>query len=170
MASLSEELISTMAEEKQGYDDLYDLARTERQAVIDRDLPKLSSVTEQAQAKSDDLKSLQNRRLRILKDMSEVLGHDENVLTVSEIIEALSGQEKEKEALIEARDALVKSATKMQFLNQENKVLLEQAMEMIDFDLQLYKSTRQAPETANYGRDAENTGELLGQSGFDFKQ
>ncbi len=31
-------------------------------------------------------------------------------------------------------------------------------------------SMRQAPETANYDKNAYNTGELLGGSGFDAKQ
>ena len=170
MASLSEELKSTLKEEKKGYDALYSLGQTKRQAVIDRDLEKLSSVTDDEQELSDSLKALEQKRTRILKDMSSVLGHDDEILTVTEIINALSGQPEEQKALTEARDSLVKSATNMQFLNQENKVLLEQAIEMVDFDLTLYKSMRQAPETANYGRDAENTGDILGRSGFDFKQ
>lgn len=170
MASLSEELKSTMEEEKKGYDDLYSLGQKKRQAVIDRDLDTLNAVTDEEQEMSDHLKSLEQKRTRILKDMSSVLGHDDKILSVTEIIDSLKGQDDEKQALTEARDELIKSATNMQFLNQENKVLLEQAIEMVDFDLTLYKSMRQAPETANYGRDAENTGDILGRSGFDFKQ
>ena len=170
MASLSEELKSTLTEEKKGYDDLYSLGQKKRQAVIDRDLTTLSAITDEEQEMADSLKALEQKRTRILKDMSSVLGHDDEILTVTEIINALNGQPEEQKALTEARDSLVKSATNMQFLNQENKVLLEQAMEMVDFDLTLYKSMRQAPETANYGRDAENTGDILGRSGFDFKQ
>ena len=41
---------------------------------------------------------------------------------------------------------------------------------MVNFDLTLFKSLRQAPETANYDKNAYNTGELLGSSGFDAKQ
>ena len=48
--------------------------------------------------------------------------------------------------------------------------LLKQAMEMVEFDLTLLKSMRQAPETANYNKNAYNTGDLLGGSGFDAKQ
>ena len=45
-----------------------------------------------------------------------------------------------------------------------------QAMELVEFDMALLKSMRQAPETANYNRQAYNTGELLGSGGFDAKQ
>ena len=41
---------------------------------------------------------------------------------------------------------------------------------MAEFDITLFKSMRQAPETANYGKDAYNTGAILGSSGFDAKQ
>lgn len=41
---------------------------------------------------------------------------------------------------------------------------------MVEFDLTLLKSMRQAPETANYNKNACNTGDLLGSSGFDAKQ
>ena len=58
----------------------------------------------------------------------------------------------------------------MSAVNEQNRVLLEQALEMVNFDLTLFKSLRQAPETANYDKNAYNTGELLGSSGFDAKQ
>ena len=54
--------------------------------------------------------------------------------------------------------------------NQQNEILIRQAIEMAEFDITLFKSMRQAPETANYDRNAYNTGTLLGRSGFDAKQ
>ena len=54
--------------------------------------------------------------------------------------------------------------------NKRNEALLQQALEMVEFDLTLFKSMRQAPETANYDKNACNTGDLLGNSGFDAKQ
>jgi hypothetical protein len=58
----------------------------------------------------------------------------------------------------------------MQEINQQNEVLLKQAMELTEFDLTLFRSMRQAPETANYDKNAYNTGSLLGGGGFDAKQ
>ena len=53
---------------------------------------------------------------------------------------------------------------------QQKEILLRHAMEMVEFDLTLLKSLKQAPETANYDKNAYNTGEILGGSGFDTKQ
>ena len=58
----------------------------------------------------------------------------------------------------------------MERINQLNKALIAQAMEMCEFDITLFKSMRQAPETANYNRNAYNTGSILGSGGFDAKQ
>ena len=55
-------------------------------------------------------------------------------------------------------------------LNTQNQALIKQSLEMVEFDLTLLKSMRQAPETANYNKNACNTGDLLGSSGFDAKQ
>jgi len=170
LASLVDDLLQTLREEKDGYDRLYEFAQNKRKAVINRELSELTEITEKEQVISDRLKNLENHRVSVMKDMAAVLGHDEEELTVTAIIGLLSKQKDEQEALTKARDELVDSATRMQFLNQQNRVLLEQAIEMVNFDLTLYKSMRQAPETANYGKDAVSTGDLLGGGSFDFKQ
>ena len=53
---------------------------------------------------------------------------------------------------------------------QKNEFLLAHAWEVVEFALPLRKSMRQAPETANYDRNANTTGDILGGSGFDAKQ
>ena len=58
----------------------------------------------------------------------------------------------------------------MQKINDLNSQLLAQAIEMTEFDITLFKSMRQAPETANYDKSAYTTGTILGSSGFDAKQ
>lgn len=171
MASLAEDLLTVLRQEKEGYDGLYTCAQQEREAVVARDLERLTEVTSEAADRSSQLKNLEKQRVQILKDMSVVLGHDAEILPVSRIIELLAAkQPEESRALEKAKNDLVTSATQMQFLNQQNQILLQQAMEMVDFDLTLYKSLRQAPETANYDRNAENSGDLLGGSGFDSRQ
>jgi hypothetical protein len=69
--------------------------------------------------------------------------------------------------LTEARDRVIAAANKMKSLNEQNVVLIQQAIELSEFDLTLFRSMRQAPETANYDKSACNTGTLLGGSGFD---
>ena len=75
-----------------------------------------------------------------------------------------------QEKLTTAKNNLIDVATKVQIKNQQNEILLRQAIELTEFDITLFKSMRQAPETANYNKNAYNTGTLLGGSGFDAKQ
>ena len=170
MASLVEELLSVLDEETSGYEKLYEISKEKRETIIHHDLEGLEKISGRESAVSGELKNLENKRVRVLKDMSVVLGKDDKTLTVTEIILMLAKQPKEQEALTKARDRLVKAATNMQFMNQQNAVLLSHAIEMVEFDLTLFKSMRQAPETANYGRDAYNTGDILPSGGFDARQ
>lgn len=170
MASLIENLINNLDSEKEGYTKLYELSRQKRTPIVNRDIAGLEDITSKEQIVSSQLKNLENKRVAILKDMAVVLGHDGEELTVTKVIDFLEKQPKEQEALRRTRDQLVEAANQMHFMNQQNQLLLEQAMEMVEFDLNLFKSMRQAPETANYNSNAYNTGDLLPQSGFDAKQ
>ena len=79
----------------------------------------------------------------------------------------LESQPDVQKKLTEARDRLLAAADRTNHLNDQNVALIKQAIELNEFDLTLFKSLRQAPETANYDKTACNTGSLLGSSGFD---
>ena len=161
-----EGLIEVLGQETEGYRKLSTLAERKRQIIIDQDLTGLEQSTTQEQNLSDQLKSLEHRRVQILKTFT-----DQDVIpTVSDIIGALPPEDEITVSLSKAREELLEVAGRMQFLNSQNEVLLKQALEMVDFDLTLFKSLRQAPESGNYGRDASSTGELLPSGGFDTKQ
>ena len=116
------------------------------------------------------LKNLETKRSGVLADMADVLGQDAETLTVRKMIDLLEKQPNEQKKLSDLCDRLRHTLDEMSAVNEQNRVLLEQALEMVNFDLTLFKSLRQAPETANYDKNAYNTGELLGSSGFDAKQ
>lgn len=170
MASLMEELLSTMESEKEQYLRLIDLSDDKKDSIIHGKPEVLESISAVEQEIGDRLKELEHKRVGILKDMAIVTGHDGETITVSWMIDNLSGQPAEQEALSKARNELIEVAGKLQFLNEQNQILLKQAMDMVEFDLTLFKSLKQAPETANYNRKAYNTGDILGSSGFDAKQ
>ena len=161
MASLMEELLGVLEKEETEYLTLIDLADVKSQAIIKADIAKLGEVTEKEQEAA---------RTQVLNDMATVLGKKPEQMTINRMIGYLENQPREQQMLAERRDRLLEVGTKMQTLNHQNEALLKQAMEMVEFDLTLLKSMRQAPETANYNKNAYNTGDLLGGSGFDAKQ
>lgn len=170
MASLAEELYSVMCEEKKGYDELYDLSQKKRKAIVRRKLQELQDINTQEETITSRLKNLENRRIKNLTDMSVVMGHDDEILTVTQVIDLLDNQPEEQKHLKDAKRELVNSATRMHQLNEQIQVLLNQALEMTEFDLNLFENMKKAPETANYDKHAYNTGDVLPSGGFDLKQ
>ncbi|MDY3990643.1 MAG: flagellar protein FlgN [Lachnospiraceae bacterium] len=170
MASLAEELYSVMCEEKKGYDELYDLSQKKRKAIVKRNLQELQDINTQEETITSRLKNLENRRIKTLTDMSVVMGHDDEILTVTQVIDLLDNQPEEQKHIKDAKRELVNSATRMHQLNEQIQVLLNQALEMTEFDLNLFENMKKAPETANYDKHAYNTGDVLPSGGFDLKQ
>ena len=170
MASLMEELLQVLKDEEQQYETLINLNDVKRGAVIKADIGALEEVTVKEQEAASALLNLSNKRGRVLNDMATVLGKDAGEMTINKMIGYLENQPVEQQQLIEQRDRLLEAGTRMRIMNQQNEALLKQALEMVEFDLTLLRSMRQAPETANYDRNAYSTGDLLGGSAFDAKQ
>ena len=170
MASLVDELVSVLTEEEKLYSILLECAELKTQILIDANVPALEQLTALEQQKSDELLSLGNKQVQLLSDIKMVLGKKEETMTVTTLIGYLTSQPEVQEKLSTARNNLLDTATKVQKKNQQNEVLLRQAIELAEYDITLFKSIRQAPETANYNKKSYNTGVLLGGSGFDAKQ
>lgn len=170
MASLVEELVTILIKEEELYGKLNEYGGQKIQILIDADIPALEKLTELEQEASDELLSLSNKQITNLKDIATVIGKADEQMTVTKLIGYLDAQPDIQAQLTTARDNLIDTANKLQRINQQNVVLIQQAIEMTEFDITLFKSLRQAPETANYDKHAYNTGTILGSSGFDTKQ
>lgn len=170
MASLMQELLEVLEKEEKQYLELIELNDSKRESIIKANVDELKTVTAREQEIASVLLNLSNKRGEILTDMATVLGKDPQNMTIQKMIGYLESQPKEQEQLIKRRDRLYEVGTQVKTFNQQNEVLLKQALEMVEFDITLLKSMRQAPETANYDKNAYNTGDLLGSSGFDAKQ
>lgn len=170
MASLVDELISVLTEEEKLYSALLECAEKKTQILIDADVPALERLTVIEQERSDELLSYGNKQVQLLNDIKTVLGKADEMLTVTTLIGYLTSQPEVQKRLSTARNNLLHTATLVQQKNQQNEILLKQAIELTEFDITLFKSLRQAPETANYNNKAYSTGTLLGGSGFDAKQ
>ncbi len=170
MASLVEELVQVLNNEKDIYEQLVKVGFQKKDILINADIPALEELTEKEQALSDQLLSESNRQIALLNDIANVLGKGSEQMTVTKLIAALASQPEAVKQLTDAKEQLLDAAGRMQAINFQNEALLKQAIELTEFDITLFKSLRQAPETANYNRNAYSTGALLGSSGFDAKQ
>ena len=168
MASLMEDLINVLNQEEEQYQGLIELGKKKREVVIRADIKTLDEITATEQETASNLQNLAKKRARVLNDMATVLGRNPGEVTITKMISYLEEQPVEQKQLMEVKERL--TGKEMAAINEQNEILLNQALEMVEFDLTLLKSMRQAPETANYNKNACNTGDLLGSSGFDAKQ
>lgn len=170
MASLMDDFMDVLEKENGEYERLTQLSREKKQVIIDGNIPALEELTDREQEITGAILNLEKRREEVVKDMSIVLSKEPGELTVTNMIAFLNKQPKEQQQLIELKERLRSTLEEMAEINAQNEMLLRHAMEMVEFDLTLFKSMRQAPVTANYDRRANNTGDLLGSGGFDAKQ
>ena len=162
--------MDVLEKENGEYERLTELSREKRQIIIDGNIPALEEITNREQEITSILKNLEKKREEVVNDMSIVLSKKPEELTVTNMIAFLNKQPKEQQQLRELKEKLHDTLGKMADINTQNETLLKHALEMAEFDLTLFKSMRQAPTTANYDKRANNTGNLLGNSGFDAKQ
>jgi len=170
MASLMDNLLEVLREEEKTYRGLIELSREKKDVLIRADIDRLTEITEAEQNITSVLHGMETKRREVISDMAVVLRKKKEELTIDMMLSILSKQPEEQKQLREVRDRLRKTLDEMNLINSQNQLLLTQAMEMVEFDMTLFRSLRQAPETANYDRSAVNTGDLLGRSGFDAKQ
>lgn len=170
MASLMNELLGVLEREEAVYRELVEASTRKKEVIIKADIKALEEITGEEQEIAGRIKNIENKRIEIMDDIANVLNRDPKDLTVDVMMEVLKNQPKEQEELANIRSRLKDTLTEMKEINEQNQTLISQAMEMVEFDMALLKSMKQAPETANYNKQAYNTGELLGSSGFDAKQ
>ena len=165
-----DDLIQVLESENNEYQRLAELSKQKKQVIIDADVPSLEKIVDLEQDVASKIQNLDVRRRKVMHDMSVVLNKPEEGFTVDTILEMLSSQPKEQERLQNVKKQLKTTLAEVRKINEQNQTLLNQALEMVEFDLTLFRSMRTAPETANYNKNAYNTGDLLGSSGFDAKQ
>ena len=170
MASLMDDLTQVLENETVEYKKLVELSESLREALIASDVPAVERLTADQEEVSNGIQSLESRRTRIMNDIAVVLNKKPEELKVSMLEQSLAGQPALQERLAAVRTELKQTMDELKRVNQTNQVLLRQSMELLEFDLNLFRSMRQAPETANYNKSAVNTGDLLGSRGFDAKQ
>ena len=170
MASLMDDLTQVLENETVEYKKLVELSEGLKEALIESDVPSVERLTAAQEEVSNGIQSLETQRARVMNDIAVVLNKKPDELKVSMLEESLAGQPALQERLAAVRTELKQTMDELKRVNQTNQVLLRQSMELLEFDLNLFRSMRQAPETANYNKSAVNTGDLLGSRGFDAKQ
>lgn len=172
MASLMENLIEVLNKQYEIYEQLLALSTTKTTAIVKGNLEDLARITDEEQNVVAILGRYDKERDEVMKDIANVINKDVEGLRIATLAQMLSGRPEEQRQLNEVGDKLRDVAFRMKKVNEQNKELLENSLEMVAFDMNLLQAMRQAPETANYNKGAYSTGTTMGSAPgtFDAKQ
>lgn len=172
MASLMETLIEVLGQECDAYDELLALSQKKTQVIASANLENLQKITDDEQEVVDRLNRLEKKRVEVTVDIANVLNRDVESLKLSNLVEMMSARPEEQAKLAEAHQKLKTAVGELRRINEQNKELLESAVEMVEFEMNLLQAAKAAPETANYTRNAYNSGTQMGvtNGSFDAKQ
>lgn len=171
MASLIEDLITTLDKENTEYESLLELSLEKTGIIIRNDIDALSKMVEREELVVERIIALESKRTEVSADIANVLNRDVKTLTLTKLIELLGSQPNEKAALERIHDKLSSTMKRMVEVNGRNKALLDESMQNLEFEMNLVQSMRRGPETNNYGQNAYTSGTYsLPNRAFDAKQ
>lgn len=167
-----ENLIDTLDKEGSEYEVLLGLSEKKTPIIIKGDLEALQQITDEEQNVVSRIHHLEQIRIDVTKDIANVINKDVETLKLKNLIQMLEGRPKEQERLQAVHDKLKEAVRKMQTVNSQNRDLINHALELVEFDMNLLQAMKAAPETANYNKGAYSAGSVMGteRNGFDAKQ
>ena len=173
MASLMENLMAVLDSENAEYETLLELSRRKTPVIVAGNLEELEKITDEEQSVVERINRLDKKRVEVTADIAKVMNKDVASLKLTNIIELLEKRPAEQNKLADIHDRLQKTVREMVRINEHNRDLIMDSLEMVDFELQLMQSMRSAPETADYTSNAQSAGMAYGgrvNASFDAKQ
>lgn len=170
MASLIEELITTLNQENEIYESLIPVNTKKTKVIINNDLEALQEITQTEQEMIQKISALEAKRQEVIINIGTVINRDPGTLILKNLIQLLEKQPAEQEQLRIIHDKLQKSVHRLAEINLQNQSLIEQSLEMIEFNMNFIQSTRMSPGN-NYNKDASGIDMAIEQTRmFDAKQ
>lgn len=172
MASLMETLIDVLERESVEYGRLLELTMKKTPVIVSENLDELAKITDEEQMIVSRINHLDHEREVAVKDIADVLNKDVAKLKITDLIKMLTPRPEEQAKLAETFDRLKENVRAVKRVNEQNRELLQSALELVQFNMNVLQSVRSAPKTANYNRGAYSTGASIGmnQMSFDAKQ
>ena len=172
MASLMENLVDVLDQECTMYENLLGLSSRKTSVIVEGNLEALAEITDEEQCVIGNIQSLEKKREEAMKDIANVLNKDVNSLKLTDLIVVLEKRPEDQKNLAIRRDRLVTVADSVRRVNSQNQELLISSLEMVKFEMNIIQASKSAPQTANYSKALDTTGECLGYTsgGFDAKQ
>ena len=163
MASLIDTLIDVLGQEDAEYKKLLELSNNKTQAIVGADIERL-------QARIDAINKLEQQRMENVDDICNVLNLRRKDIKLEDILEVLKKQPKEHDALEAVNAQLKKTLNELMKINENNKLLTKESLDMVEFELNIAKNAVLTPQTGNYSKNAYDEERIQTVSGFDARQ
>ena len=147
------------------YGGLLKLGQEKRQALIAADMEKIEQFTAQEEALVLKSAQLENMRQAALEELAAALGCDVGELVLSELKKNVPQEMREQ--LEKNGDELKRIAADLAVLTQSNSELIENALRIVNFNIQLL--TQDAAVPSYGGSGAEGDGAMKNRAIFDRK-
>ena len=171
MASLIDELIGVLEEECSIYQQLIPISDEKTRVIVKNDLASLQDITTKEQVAIGSIHSLERKRNQIMGNIRTVINRKDGEFTLRTLIGLMEKQPKEQKALSTIHDKLQSTIQRLVEINNRNKALIQQSLEMIEFNMNFIQSTRMSPGNNTYTKGAAQYETLASRTGmFDAKQ
>ena len=167
-----ENLIDVLDSENAQYEKLVTLAEGKTSAIVAGDIENLGKIMEEEQEIVGRIQRMEKERDKFLADIANVVNRDVETLKLIDLIQMLDKMPDQQEKLEGIQKRLRATIDRLREVNDRNQMLLAERLDMVDFNLNMIRAMKSAPQTANYSRDAYTNGQSLGifHGGFDAKQ
>lgn len=172
MASLMDDLLEVLEKENAEYEKLVALSMKKTPVIVSADLDELMRITDEEQVIVGKINHYDKIRNDCMKQIADVIHMDVSELTLSALVQIFEKRPAEHEKLASIYDRLKDTISQMTRVNNQNRELIQNSLELVQYDMNVLQSMKTAPETANYTKGAYNTGDIMGpgKGGFDAKQ
>lgn len=170
MASLFENLISALESENSLYEELLSLSTTKTDVIVKGDVDALNKLVAEEQVIVEKINTFEKTRTEVTADIGNVLNRDPSKLTLAKLSDLLANQPEEQTKLKEVHKKLSATLKELKIKNDSNKVLLQESLDMVQFEINLLQNMKMAPETANYNKNDYTHEVYVGSGSFDAKQ
>lgn len=171
MASLIENMITILEEEELLHEKLIEIAREKTDVILNNDIVRLEELTSSEKAIMEEVLSAEKRREECVKDISIVINKPAESITVTGLVEIMKGKPDIQKRLAKIHDNFGRVLKDLKILNERNSALIQESLELIEFDYNLLTAMRQTPLTADYDKNGGNVGmHTTGRGIFDTKQ
>jgi flagellar biosynthesis/type III secretory pathway chaperone len=167
-----ENLINVLDSENTEYRKLVILADSKTAVIVAGDIEGLNKIMDDEQAIASTIQNMEKRRRSILADIANVVNRDVKTLKLIDLIKMLEKIPDQQQLLVDVQARLRETIDSLKALNDKNQMLLSEKIELVNFNINMIRAMRSAPQTANYTKNAYNDGQVLGifRGGFDRKQ